>query len=254
MDDGWNRDLLVDDLEAVADALGLGTFHAAGFSMGAMTVLMFATRHPERLRTAIVAGIDVMREPRTSVARRLMDPDRIERDEPAWAAALERRHGPTQGPGAWKKLLRAISADIATQPLLSPEELRNARVPILLAYGDRDVFVPADHAVALHRQLPDSRLLIVPNSGHVVTVSQPQLFNDAAGAFWRQTEAAAKARAEHRPAPDRGASGEGAVVLNPSRPAITTRGDGARERRPRFRGPLRLPSTRSPTGGRRAWP
>ncbi len=215
VDDGWNRDMLVDDLEALADALGLATFHAGGFSMGAMTVLMFATRHPERLRTAIVAGIDVMREPRTKVARRLMDPDRIEREEPAWAAALERRHGPTQGPGAWKKLLRAITADVATQPLMSPEELRNARLPILLAYGDRDVFVPADHAVALHRQLPDSRLLIVPNSGHVVTVSQPQLFNDAAAAFWRQTEAAAKARAEHRQPPDRGAAGEGAVVLDP---------------------------------------
>jgi pimeloyl-ACP methyl ester carboxylesterase len=144
-----------------------------------------------------------------------MDPDRIERNEPGWAAALERRHGPTQGPGAWQKLLRAISADIAVQPLLSPEELRNARVPILLACGDRDVFVPADHAVALQRQLPDSRLLIVPNSGHVVTVSQPQLFNDAAAAFWRETEAEAKARAAHRPPPDRGATGEGAVVLNP---------------------------------------
>lgn len=215
VDGGWDRDLLVDDLEAVVDALGLETFHAAGFSMGAMTVLTFATRHPERLRTAIVAGIDILREPRTSVARRLMDPDRVERDEPAWAAALELRHGKTQGAGAWKKLLRAISSDIATQPVLSPEELRNARVPILLACGDRDVFVPADHAVALHRQLPDSRLLIVPNSGHVVTVSQPQLFNDAAAAFWRQTEAAARTRAEHRKRAGSGAAGEAAVVLDP---------------------------------------
>jgi pimeloyl-ACP methyl ester carboxylesterase len=186
-----------------------------GFSMGAMTALVYATRHPERLRTAIIAGIDVLREPRASVAKRLMDPERIERDEPAWAGALERRHGPTQGRGAWKKLLRAIADDIRTQPLLSPEELRNARVPILLAYGDRDVFVPADHAVALHRQLPDSRLLIVPNSGHVVTVTQPQLFNDAVGAFWRSTEAEARARAERRAAPKQGAGGEGAVVLNP---------------------------------------
>ncbi|MEA2621465.1 MAG: hypothetical protein QOH61_375 [Chloroflexota bacterium] len=212
--DGFSRDLLVEDLEAVVDALGLGTFHVGGFSMGAMTALVYATRHPERLRTAIIAGIDVQREPRASVAKRLMDPDRIERDEPAWAAALERRHGPVQGPAAWKRLLRAILEDVATQPLLTPEELRNARVPVLLAYGDRDVFVPADHAVALHRQLPDSRLLIVPNSGHVVTVTQPQLFNDAAAAFWRSTEAEARARAEHRP-PQRGAGGEGAVVLNP---------------------------------------
>src|SRR3954471_9731682 len=211
---GWSADALVEDLIAFADALNLNTFHVAGFSMGAMTALRFATLHSERLRTAVIAGIDVLREPRTSVARRLMDPDRIERQEPAWAAQLEKRHAP-QGPGAWKRVLRAISADVAVQALLSPEQLRNARVPILLAYGDRDVFVPADHAVALYRQLPDARLLIVPNSGHVVMVNQPQLFNDACAVFWRQTEAEARSRAEGGRAKKSGAGGEGAVVLGP---------------------------------------
>src|SRR3954452_7286302 len=212
---GWSADALVEDLAAFADALHLDTFHVAGFSMGAMTALRFATLHPERLRTAVIAGIDVMREPRSSVARRLMDPVRIERQEPAWAAQLEKRHA-AQGPGAWKRVLSAIAADVAVQPLLSPEQLRNARVPILLAYGDRDVFVPADHAVALYRQLPDARLLIVPNSGHVVMVTQPQLFNDACAGFWRQTEAEARSRAEGgRRGGRSGAGGEGAIVMEP---------------------------------------
>ena len=112
-------------------------------------------------------------------------------------------------------MLSAIAADVAVQSLLSPEQLRNARVPILLVYGDRDVFVPADHAVALYRQLPDARLLIVPNSGHVVMVNQPQLFNDACAAFWRQTEAEARSRAEGGHGRRSGATGEGAVVLEP---------------------------------------
>jgi pimeloyl-ACP methyl ester carboxylesterase len=213
--DGFDRDTLVDDLLAFVDGLGIDTFHVAAFSMGAMTALVFATRHPDRLRTAIISGIDVQREPRTRVASRLMDPERIERDEPAWAAALERRHAKGQGPGAWKRLLPAIAHDVATQPLLTPEELRNARVPILLAYGDRDVFVPVDHAVALHRQLPDSRLLIAPQSGHVVMVNQPAIFNAAAAGFWRSTEKTARARASHEtPAPVT-AGGEGAIVLDP---------------------------------------
>ena len=106
--------MMVEDLLAFADALNLETFHVVGFSMGAMTALTFATRHPERLRTAIICGIDVVREPRTSVARRLMDPERIEREEPAWAAQLEKRHGPVQGEGAWKQLLRAIVNDVTT--------------------------------------------------------------------------------------------------------------------------------------------
>ena len=71
--------------------------------MGAMTALTFATRSPERLASAIIAGIDIEPEPRTSISRRAMDPERIEREEPAWATQLERRHGPVQGDGAWRR-------------------------------------------------------------------------------------------------------------------------------------------------------
>jgi pimeloyl-ACP methyl ester carboxylesterase len=192
---GFSAELLVADLAAFVDALGLTTFHLVGFSLGAMTALTYATRHADRLRTLLIAGIDTEREPRTSVARHLMDPDRIARDEPAWAAQLDRRHGPVQGPGAWRDLMRAIADDVATQPLLSPAELRDIRVPTLLAYGDRDVFAPLPHVVALYRQLPDARLLVAPDCDHQVMVSRPALFNDAAAAFYRETEAVARARA-----------------------------------------------------------
>ena len=196
--DGFDRDMLVEDLRAFADELGLDTFHVVGFSMGAMTTLTFATRYPERLRTAIISGIDIVREPRSSVARRLMDPQRIEREEPAWAAQLEKRHGPVQGEGAWKRLLPAIVSDVSNASILTFEELRRIRLPVLLVYGDRDVFVPVDHAVSIYRQLPDARLLIAPNSPHTVMVAQPALFNAAAAGFYRSTEEVAKQRAETR--------------------------------------------------------
>jgi 3-oxoadipate enol-lactonase len=207
--DGFDRDMLVDDLLAFVDALGLRTFHLVGFSMGAMTALTFATRVPERLRTAIICGIDIQHEPRSSVARRLMDPERILREEPEWAAQLERRHA-AQGEGAWQRLLPAIAEDVARQEPLTFTELRRARLPVLLVYGDRDVFVPADHAVAIYRQLPDARLLIAPDSPHQVMVSQPALFNQAAASFYRSTEPVARQRAEQ------GAhAGDGAALLDP---------------------------------------
>ena len=217
--DGFDRDSMVDDLLAFVDALGLATFHLVGFSMGAMTALTFATRYPERLRTALISGIDVQREPRTSVARRLMDPARIEREEPQWAAQLERRHGPVQGHGAWKRLLPAIVEDVATAPLLTHEDLRRVRLPVLLVYGDRDVFVPVDHAAAIHRQLPDSRLLIGPNSGHMVLAAQPALFNVAAASFYRGTADVARKRADahgRTAAQDGVTAGAGASLYEPS--------------------------------------
>lgn len=198
--DGIDADALVDDVLGFADAMNLATFHLAGFSMGAMTALRFAARAPERLRTLVLVGVDVRREPRASVARVLMDPDRIEREEPTWAAQLERRHAPVQGPGAWRVLLRSLVRDIADQSLPSPAALLRVRVPTLIVVGDRDVFVPVDHAVTLFHQLPRAQLLVVPGAGHQAMVERPAIFNEAAGAFYRSTAEEAAARAAAGPA------------------------------------------------------
>jgi pimeloyl-ACP methyl ester carboxylesterase len=192
--DGWSHAQLVDDVAAFADALGLTTFHLLGFSMGALTALHFAARWPERLRTMIVAGITTQREPRASVARRLMDPDWIDRNEPLRAATLSRRHDPVQGVDAWRRLLPAIANDVVSQPLLGPRELRRIELPAMVAVGDRDPFVPVDHAWGLTRQLPDARLFVAPDCGHEVMARRPALFNEACAEFYRSTETIARGR------------------------------------------------------------
>jgi pimeloyl-ACP methyl ester carboxylesterase len=195
---GFRYSWLVDDLRAFADALGLETFHLLGFSMGAMTALQFATAFPERLRTLVVIGITTQREPRASVARRLMDPPRILRDDPTWAATLDRRHEP-QGEGAWHRLLPGIAGDVDVQPLLGPRDLRRVELPALVVAGDRDPFVPVDHAWGLMRQLPNARLFVAPDCGHEVQVRRPAMFNEALAGFYRSTAAEASRRA-HVPA------------------------------------------------------
>lgn len=212
---GFRYDWLVDDLTAFADALGLDTFHLLGFSMGAMTALQFAAASPARLRTLVIVGIATHREPRTSVARRLMDPRRADVDDPAWGAVLARRHDAGQGVGAWRTLLPAIAADVAVQPLLTPAELHGIDAPTLVVCGDRDPFVPIGGAWEIQRQLPDARLFVVPDAGHEVMVRRPALFNEALSGFYRATEAAAGRRAEHRPAPS--APGEAGPVDEPAR-------------------------------------
>ena len=184
-DDGWSYEMLVDDALAFADGLGLERFHLGGLSMGASTALAVAIRHPRRVRSAILAAVGVESEPRSSVARKLMQPDKLERDDPAWAQRLADRHDPRQGPGAWRKLLVAIREHVGDATLPTPAELRRVRLPVLLAYGDRDPWVPLEQAVRLKRQLPDARLLISPGVGHVVVTERPAVFNQAATAFLR---------------------------------------------------------------------
>jgi pimeloyl-ACP methyl ester carboxylesterase len=197
--DGFRYEWLIDDLLAFVDALGLATFHLLGFSMGGATALGFATRHPERLRTLVLAGIAPEREPRASVARRLFDVGRIEAHDPEWAAELSARHDPVQGAGAWKRLLPAIARDVASQELQRPAELVRIDCPVLVAIGDRDPFVPVDQAWRLKRQLRDARLLVAPDCGHEVLLRRPALSIEALAGFYRSTEAVAARRAEAEP-------------------------------------------------------
>jgi pimeloyl-ACP methyl ester carboxylesterase len=156
---------------------------------------MFGARYPERLRTLVVVGITPQREPRASVGRHLMDPARILSQDPVFAATLARRHDAGQGEGAWQRLLPAIAADIAVQPLLSPADIHRIDCPAMVVCGDRDPFVPPEHAAALARQLPSGNLFVVPNCGHEVPARRPGLFNEALSGFYRATEVEARERA-----------------------------------------------------------
>jgi pimeloyl-ACP methyl ester carboxylesterase len=175
---GWGPERLVDDLLAFVDALGLAHFRLMGLSMGGSTALAFASRYPERVEALVVVSAPAENEPARSVARRRLDADAIERDDPAWAAELAALHDPAQGSGAWRRLVAALRESLHLEAPLGPESLSRIRLPVLLAYGDRDPWVPLEQVVRLRRQLPDARLLVVPG-GHVVPAERPAIFNAA---------------------------------------------------------------------------
>jgi acetyl esterase/lipase len=87
-----------------------------------------------------------------------------------------------QGAGAWQRLLPAIAADIETQPLLTPGELRGITPPTLVVVGDRDPLVPVGQAWELSRQVRDGRLFVAPDSGHDVLT--PSSCPGARGPAW----------------------------------------------------------------------
>ena len=193
--ESWTTTDLVADLDAFVDAVGLTTFHLLGYSLGGMTALHYASRFPDRVRTLVAISITPEREPRLAVGRALMDPDRIEREDPEWAARLAARHDPAHGPGSWRRLLDAIVADVAEQPLLAPRELREIDAPTLVVAGDRDPFVPIAAAAGLARQVVDGRLLVLPDVGHDTLVERVAVLEAALADFYRSTETIARARA-----------------------------------------------------------
>jgi pimeloyl-ACP methyl ester carboxylesterase len=79
--------------------------------------------------------------------------------------------------------IRANAEDAAFMiPAASNHSKRHGelRLPLTIMAGAEDGVVdPADHSIRLHRELPDSRLIIVPGCGHMVHYEALDLIADA---------------------------------------------------------------------------
>ena len=151
------------DLTArVVDAIdGHDQVDAVGFSMGAITLLRLATRHPQRFRRLVLAGIgeSLFREDRS---------DRI-------ALAVEGKGDPADV-GA------QVFAQYAAQPHNDPvalaaimrrprepftdDQLAAVTCPTLVVIGDKDFAGPGQPLVD---RLPDARLVTLPRCDHFAT-------------------------------------------------------------------------------------
>jgi pimeloyl-ACP methyl ester carboxylesterase len=54
-----------------------------------------------------------------------------------------------------------------------------ARIPTLIACGDRDLLTPVRNSEDMAAALPESLLVIVPGAAHVVMMERPEVINDA---------------------------------------------------------------------------
>ena len=179
-------DLLVDDVAALIDALGLERPLIAGFSEGAITATILGIRHPDAIRAIVNhAGFDAFdpEAPTVPIMRAILggspeatgpDPDAAARGFEAseqmrsMLELMKRDQDSGQGEGHWRTYLR-LSWDRCTQPPgYTYADLAKITVPTLILVGDRDDFCTVEQAVTAYRQLPDGELAILPGHGHYI--------------------------------------------------------------------------------------
>lgn len=193
---------LVEQFDAFADALlnDVGPAVLIGNSLGAATAVRAASRQPS-LVTALVAIDDPVnaRHWLARFARRRPVPagvwagvGRLRLPAPAvkWATQTAARYvlyGPgspvdpsvlahwsesTAGPHGFATLGR-YAFQYAIETSCGHSDLR-VSCPTVIVHGGRDRIIPVQASVMLHRQIPGSELVVLPNSGHC-----PQLDNPA---------------------------------------------------------------------------
>lgn len=191
-----------DRLAAFMNALGLPEADIAAHSHGGAIAMMFAARHPGRVRSLILfapanpfcdLGNQLIRFYQTSFgiwfARRIPLLPRMLK-----ATALSRMYGDpsrvpvgtlegyTKGlhiPGTMDHVLQIVQRWFVDMGLLRSALPGLAAKPTLLIWGDRDRAVGLDSARELQRTLTQSSLLVLPGVGHIAFEEMPEVCNQA---------------------------------------------------------------------------
>ena len=191
-----------DRLASYMDAIGLDQADIAGHSHGGAVAMMFAARHPGRVRRLILFapanpfcdlgnqligfyqtrfGVWFARQipslPRrlkaTALSRMYGDPSRMSGD------ALDGYVGGLHIPGTIDHVLQILRRWSVDMGLLRSALTGLAAKPTLLIWGDRDRAVGLNSARELQRTLPQSRLIVLPGVGHIAFEEMPDVCNQA---------------------------------------------------------------------------
>ena len=170
----------------------LGKVVLCGHSMGGWIVQQIVLEHPELLEKLIIVDSSTSFPPRTG------SPDSFRRgaslDANTLAASLFSQKTLRKTDAAL--LLKQIRGDMDPVSALNvlmrdfalggagdfTGRLKNIDVPTLIVHGADDM-IPTSLAKHLHENIKGSRLVIIPDAGHMVMMEKPDEFNNAVMRF-----------------------------------------------------------------------
>lgn len=173
--------IMAEDARRLLDHLAIERSHILGYSMGARIAAFLSLAHPERVKSAIFAGLGA------NMMHGVGDP------APIAAALLAEDASAIAGPNArafrifadqTKSDRRALAACIsASRDRIPGEELANLRVPVLVAVGTEDAI--AGPARPLADVIPGAEALDIPGRDHMKAVGD-RVFKEGVLDFLRR--------------------------------------------------------------------
>lgn len=183
---GYPSDALFADPLGVLDALGVARAHVVGMSMGGAIAQLLALRFPARVRTLTListsggagdedlpsGGFTPLPEPDWSDASAVLD------HQVAVHRAVASKNRPFDEAAVREFLTRVLSRTASPESaeknhyLLEGDDERwrpklpEITAPTLVMHGTDDPLFPLPHGEALAREIPNARLVVLPDTGH----------------------------------------------------------------------------------------
>ncbi len=186
----YHPSALACDIAGLIEVLGLDRPVLIGLSMGSMVGLSLAIEFPGRIAGLVLAG--------ATSDRRDRDPAR----ELVRLAALGFEHYLRELVNSWyilgadPGLIEWTLAEVLTTELHVREatiralasfnvtdRLHEIAVPALIMAGEKDITAPYDRARTIVDRIPDSELVIIPDTAHMFIAEAPDHVNSVIDAF-----------------------------------------------------------------------
>lgn len=180
---GYSLDEFADDVVALMDALDLRSAVLLGSSSGGYVAQQVAVRHPSRVAGLVLVGAPLSlqgRPPFADEVDRLTDPlDPVWvreslawfprfHDIPEWYVDARVDDGLHMPAHVWRDALAGLTE---ARP---PTDTGEITAPTLVVWGGRDELLTRDHAEGLVEAIPDSRLVVYEDTGHLLLWELPE--------------------------------------------------------------------------------
>lgn len=170
--DSLSYEMMTDDLAALLDNLGIDSCNVIGWSDGGINGLLLAMRHPQKVKKLAITGANLW-----------PDSTAVHSFAYQWAIKMNKdleKEKQTAELKNTKKLFRLLSFE----PHISLADLKKIKCPTLVMGGDHDVILP-EHTLLIAKNITQSYLWLVPNSGHSVPIFYKDQFNMVVHDFFK---------------------------------------------------------------------
>ena len=175
--DSLSYEMMTDDLNALLDTLHVKDAFVIGWSDGGINGLLLAMRHPDKVRKLAVTGANLW-----------PDATAVDPWGYAWASGLASEGDSLLKAGKLNAEMRdqlKVIRLLSREPHITLAQLTTITCPSLIIGGDHDVILP-EHTALIARNIPQSYLWILPNSGHSTPVYYHDDFNRVVDDFFRK--------------------------------------------------------------------
>lgn len=171
--DSLSYQIMADQVVEVINQLDLDSVYIAGYSDGAIVGVLAAHDAPEKIKRVVFGGgvlsLDASKPKGIEILRNITPQNLPENMVKAYKEK-------SPSPEMWEKFVLASKAMWMNNVWIPKSKLKDIKSQVLILYGDRDEFIPLEHALEIYNLIPGSELCVLPNTNHNV-YNSPELVN-----------------------------------------------------------------------------